>query len=53
MTSTKWVKSSILAAEGIGMLNLVKEINEKTKHVIGVKIKTHSDDEKVIKTVLN
>ena len=29
--STKWVKGATRVAEGLSMLNLVKEINDKTK----------------------
>ena len=47
------MKGATLAAEGLGMLNLVKEINNKTKHLIGGKIKTHFDNKKVIKSMLN
>ena len=48
-TLTKWMKGATPEAKGLGMLNLVKEINNKTKHLTGEKIKTHSDNKKVTK----
>ena len=53
MTSTKGVKGPTPAAEGLGMLNLVKEVNDKTNHLIGGKRKTYFDYKKFIKIMLN
>ena len=53
LTLAKGVKGPTPAAEGIGMLNLVKEVNDKTKHLIGGKRKTHFDYKKVVKSMLN
>ena len=39
----------MLATERLGTLNLIKEINDKTKHLIGGKIKTYFDNKNVIK----
>ena len=39
-------------AEGIGLLNLIKEINNQTKHMIGGKIIIYSDNKKVINGVI-
>ena len=47
------MKGATLTAEGLGMLNLVKEVNNKTKHLIGGKIKTCFDNKKLIKSMLN
>ena len=33
VTSSKWVNSATPEAEGLGLLNLVKEINNNTKHL--------------------
>ena len=52
ITSTKQIKGATLAAKGISILKLVKEINNKTKHLTGEKIKTYSDDKQVINSVL-
>ena len=39
--------------ETLGMLNLVREINDKTKHLTRGKITTCSDNKNVINGVLN
>ena len=40
ITSSNWVNGAIPVAEGLCLLNLLKEINNKTKQVTGGKIKT-------------
>ena len=47
------MKGPTPATEGLGMLNIVKEVNYKTNHLIGGKIKTCFDYKKVIKRMLN
>ena len=47
------MKGPTPATEGLGMLNIVKEVNDKTNHLIGGKIKTCFDYKKVIKRMLN
>ena len=53
ITSSKWGNEATPEAEWLGLLNLVKETNNKTKRLTGGKIKTHSDKKKVINGVLN
>ena len=42
----------VSAAEGIGLLNLIKEINNQTNHMIGGEIIIYSDNKKVINGML-
>ena len=53
LASTEWVKGAMPAVKGLGMLNLVKEVNNKTKHSTGEKTKTYLGSKKVIKSTLN
>ena len=39
ITSSKWVNEATPVAKGLGLLNLVKQINNKTKHLTGGKLK--------------
>ena len=47
-TSSQRVNGAISEAWGLGLLNLVKETNNNTKHLTGREIKIYSDKKKVI-----
>ena len=49
---SKWTNGTVLAVEGLGLLNLIKKINNKTKDMIGGEIIIYSDNKKVINSVL-
>jgi len=51
ITSTKWADRSIPAAEGLGLYNLVKVINKKTKNIPQGEIVVYTDNKKIIKGV--
>ena len=40
------------AAEGLGLLNLIKEINQNIKHITEGKIIIHLDNKKIINGIL-
>jgi len=44
--SSKRTNEAVPTAEGIGLLNLIKEINNQTKHMIEGKIIIYSDNKK-------
>ena len=49
---SKWTNGVVSMAEGLGLLNLIEEINNKTNHIIGGKIIIYSDNKKVINGVM-
>ena len=53
IVSSKWVNGTIPEAEGLGLLDLVKEINNNTKRLAGGDITIYSEDKKVINGVFN
>ena len=53
MHSTKWISGQTPVAEGIGILNLISEINKKTSHLESGAITVYSDMKKIVKEVQN
>jgi len=51
VTSSKWAIGQTPVAEGIGVLNLVKDINNKTQHLASGEITVYTDMKKVVKEV--
>ena len=49
---SKWTNRLVPAAEGIGLLNLIKEINKQIKHIIDGEITIYFDNKKVIKELM-
>ena len=52
ITSSKWINGTIPAAEGLGLYNLIKEINSKTRHITGGEIIVYSDNKRIINEVI-
>jgi len=53
ISSSNWVNGAIPAAEGLGLLNLIREINTKTKHISIGEIVIYCDNRKIIKGVVS
>ena len=53
IASSQWVNGAIPEAEGLGLLNLVKEINKNKKYLARGDFVIYSDNKKATNSVLN
>jgi len=53
ISSSNWVNGAIPAAEGLGLLNLIREINTKTKEISTGEIVIYCDNRKIINGVVS